>query len=131
MDFDDSHMSDYVGFPPVLKCYDFQGFERIRVFGIDGRIYRNFHGLAPACLPNLSVRNVWRASVLGSGAPLGGNTSRTQLGDKSLQNQWNINKFDATPCETNAVSTMLCGPSSVRLETLWWATYTPVLQNAQ
>ena len=78
MDFDDSHVSGHVGFLPVLKCYDFHGFEPIPVFRIDCKIYSNFHGLAAGCLPNLSVRNVWRSSALGSGEPLGGNTSRTR-----------------------------------------------------
>ena len=72
MDVNDSHVSGHVGFLPLLKCYDFQGFERIRVFHVDGTIYSDFHGLAPACLPNLSVRNVWRATALGSGEPLDG-----------------------------------------------------------
>ena len=36
MDVDDSHVSGHVGFLPLLKCYDFQGFERIHVFHIDG-----------------------------------------------------------------------------------------------
>ena len=76
MDFDDSHVSGHVGFLPLLRCYDLNGFEPIPVFHIDGKVYSNFHGLAPACLPNLSVRNVWRACALGSGEPLGGKTSR-------------------------------------------------------
>ena len=99
MDFDDSHVSGHVGFLPLLRCYDLNGFEPIPVFHIDGKIYSNFHGLAPACLPNLSVRNVWRASALGSGEPLGGNNSRSQLLYKRLQNQWNIDDVDATPCK--------------------------------
>ena len=43
-------------------------------------MYSALHGLARACLPNLSVRNVWRASGLGSGEPLGGNTSVSGFG---------------------------------------------------
>ena len=72
-------VSGHVGLLPLLKCYAFQGFARIRVFHVDGELCSNFHGLGPACLPNLSVRNVWRASALGFVEPLGGNTSRTQL----------------------------------------------------
>ena len=85
-------------------------------FHIDGNIYSNLHGLAPACLPNHCVRNVWQPSALGSGEPLGGNKSRTQLLYKSLHIQWNINNVGATPCKTNEISTILCGPSSVHLE---------------
>ena len=96
---------------------------RIRVFHVDGKLYNNFQGVAPACLPNLSVRNVWRASALGCGEPLGGNISRTQLLHKRKQNPWNSNKVDARPYTTNESSTVLCGHSSVSMETLWWATW--------
>ena len=50
MEFNDSHVSGHVGFLPLLKCYDFHGFERIRDFHVDGKIYYDFHGLAPPCL---------------------------------------------------------------------------------
>ena len=75
--------------------------------------YSNLHGLAPACLPNHSVRNVWRASALGSGEPLGGNNSRSQPLYKRLQNHWKIYDFDATPCKPNEISTILCGTDAL------------------
>ena len=67
MDFDDSHVSGHVGFLPLLECCDFQRFERIYGVEADGKIPSYFHGLAPACLPKLSVHSVWRTSALGSG----------------------------------------------------------------
>ena len=49
-EFNDSHVSGRVGFLSLLKCNDSISFEHILVLGVDGKIYNDFHGLAPACL---------------------------------------------------------------------------------
>jgi len=73
--FNDHHLYGLVECAPLLSCYDFHSLAHMQVIHGYGNMVIHLYGLTHTCLPILTVRNVWRASVSGSVEPLGATTA--------------------------------------------------------